>query len=884
MTLWHARDAAEIQSTFIKEARQYGPNQLEDQDEVAWYTMLAGQFKNLLILILVIAAILSFFIGDKIDAFAILIIVVLNALLGFVQEWKAETALKSLKTMLAPSCRVVRNGVEQEIRAQTLVPGDHVLLAAGNAVPADIRLIMVTNLMADEASLTGESLPVSKTIENLPEDTILADRVNMVWMGTHITNGYGEGLVVATGMDTEFGRIAHLTGKITGTQTRLQRHLAILARQLGILALALSAAVVLIGILDGKDIVKMMMTGVSLAVAAVPEGLPAVVTITLALGLSSMARKRVLLRHLQAAETLGAISVICTDKTGTLTKNEMTVQKIWLPGGEFEIDGVGYCPRGEFFSRKQIINPQSDIQLMEFLDTGRKCSHARLEETQDGWKAIGSPTEVALIAAAEKAGLSQNHGGHIIHEFSFNSDRKRMSVIEGTDQDFIVHVKGAPESLLVLCSRVMIDGRITTLRDEIRSKIQKTYDEYSREGLRTLALARKTLSGGSDILEKDAESDLVFLGIAGIIDPPRPEVAAALAKAKSAGIRVIVITGDSPETALAVTRQIGIETHTALTGPEINQMTDAELSAQLQQNILFARTVPEDKFRIVKLLQAQNQMVAMTGDGVNDAPALKQADIGIAMGIRGTDVAKGAADIVLTDDNFASIIAAIEEGRRQYANIRKFIHFLVAHNIGEVSAILLNIIIGGPLLLLPIQILWINLATDGVTALALSVEKAEKTIMSEPPKVADQKLIDRGDMITLGLSGLYIGCTTIALFHLFLEQSYALASTVAFTNIVMTAQILVLNFRSLRGPINAVGWFSNPWLLSAMASMVVLQMIALYFPWLQKILHTMPLQREHWLIIVATMLPLLIVSETYKIIRETKFLKLSSNKKCRDNF
>lgn len=866
MKPWHALSIEETEKVLGAQPQKYGLNRLSGEDSIRWPILLVRQFQSLLILILAGAATLSFFVGDKVDALAILIIIVLNALLGFVQEWKAETALKNLKKILTPRCHVLRNGQVQEIESESLIPGDRVLLRSGNAVPADLRLVEVTDLKADESALTGESIAVNKHTETLPEDAILTSRHNMVWMGTHIVNGHGKGIVVATGMDTEFGRIAMLTGGITETQTRLQKHLNILARQICALAILVSLAVVLIGVLGGRDIVQVLMTGISLAVAAVPEGLPAVVTITLAIGMSVMARKKALLRHMQAAETLGAVSVICTDKTGTLTKNEMTVQKIWMMGGETNVTGSGYVPTGLFSKDGQSFIPPINSDLMALLDTGRKCNHARIEENGGEWKIVGSPTEAALIVVAEKAGLRQDHGAIIVTEQSFNSDRKRMSVIEEAADGMIVHVKGAPEVLLQLSRYVLVDGEKNELTDLMRQDIQHAYEDMGKGGVRTLALACKNIPSLSRDIEDD-ESDLIFLGVVGVSDPPRPEVQDALQQAKHAGIRVIVITGDSPDTALAISWQIGLSVDRAVTGSDIKDMSDEVLSELLKQNILFARTVPEDKFRIVKLLQAQGQLVAMTGDGVNDAPALKQADIGIAMGIRGTDVAKGAADIVLMDDNFATIIAAVAEGRRQYSNIRKFVYFLTSHSIGEVSAVFLNILLGGPLILLPIQILWINLATDGVTALALSVEKAELTVMDEPPRLVNQSLLSKRIMVILGAAGLYIGVSTLVLFELYLEQSYALASTVAFTNIVMTAQVLALNFRSLHSPLTSIGWFSNPWILLAAFAMAMMQAAAVYMPFLQNILHTVPLSGREWAMIAMVILPLLIVPEIYKGIK-----------------
>lgn len=877
MKPWYTLDIDETRQALAQEPKDYGLNRLDDKKSLRWYNLLARQFKGLLILILIAAAGLSFFIGDKLDAIAIVAVILLNALLGFIQEWKAETALKNLKKMLSPRCRVIRHGHEEDISAETLIPGDHVLLAAGSAVPADIRLTNVTDLKADESALTGESMPVRKQTSPLPENTSIASRSNIVWMGTHIVNGHGEGLVVATGMKTEFGRIAELTGGIEETMTPLQIRLNKLARQLSGLALLSSFAVVSIGLLGGKNMIDMVMTGISLAVAAIPEGLPAVVTITLALGSGMMARKKALLRNLQAAETLGAVSVICTDKTGTLTKNEMTVQKIWLHDGHIDVTGAGYAPIGTFLRDAHVIDPQTLPDLNALLTTGYICNHARIVNEADTWRALGSATEAALIVAATKAGIQHNQNTAVIIEYPFNSSRKRMSMIEKiTDTDFLVHVKGAPESLLPLCTHILTGTGKIEITDDMRHQIVEAYTEFSRSGLRTLALARKNISSTTDIDETRTERELVFLGVVGVTDPPRPEVFAALEKAKHAGIRIIVITGDSPETATTIAHDIGLTVTRAVTSAEIKDLSDIELSALLKQDILFARAVPEDKFRIVKLLQKLGHLTAMTGDGVNDAPALKQSDVGIAMGIRGTDVARGAADIVLTDDNFASIIAAIEEGRRQYANIQKFVRFLTAHNIGEVLAIFFNIALGGPLILIPIQILWINLVTDTVTALSLSVEKAEKNIMQRPPRKSDRAILGASSILLLAMTGLYVGLATLGLFQLYLDTSYAVANTVALTTTVISAQILVFSFRCLDGPMSSIGWFSNPWLVMAITSQIGLQVAAIYVPTFQKILHTVPLTGSNWCFIIFLTLPLFIVPEIYKTLKDRTMRNVKS--------
>jgi len=844
--------------------KKHGSNMLHEDGSVKWLHLLVRQFTNFLILILFAAAALSWILGDGIDAVAILAIVILNGLLGFVQEWKAENALVGLKKMLKPQCRVIREGRLQMIDAAQLVPGDIVLLESGESVPADMRILEAVNLKADESTLTGESLPVDKSTNAVEENAHITSRTCMVWMGTHIVNGNGTGVVSATGMNTEFGHIADLTGKIQETGTSLQKQLGVLAQQLTILIIATVSAVMLFGWLGGRPPMQMLMAGISLAVSAIPEGLPAVVTITLTLGVRIMARRKALLRHLQAVETLGATSVICTDKTGTLTKNEMTIQKLWLAGGEIEVKGVGYEPEGTFSKDNQTIKVQDYPDLNALLMTGLICNHAHTTKTETGWSAIGSPTEAAFIVAAQKAGLKKDHCGSVVCEFSFNSLRKRMSIIEKHQTGMISHVKGAPEVLLASANKILINGQEKFLDEAMREKIREGYKNFAKEGLRTLGLARKTLSSKSDITEEEAESELVFLGIAGIIDPPRIEAKDAITRTRQAGIRVIMITGDSPDTALAVARQIGLKADLALTGTDLKKLSDDALLNLLDQDIVFARTVPEDKHRIVKLLQSKSQLVAMTGDGVNDAPALKQADIGIAMGIRGTDVAKSASDLVLSDDNFASIVGAIEEGRRQYDNIRKSVTYLLSSNIGETLAVFVSILCGLPLILIPVQILWINLVTDSVTALSLSVEKAEKNIMQEPPRPINQTILDKSAFMILSIYGGYIGLAALVIFIFYLDTSYQLANTVAFTTLVILSNLLVLNFRSFDRPLYKVGFLANPYLLLAVISTIGMQLAVVYTPFLQDILNTVPMAKADWALILSVSLPLLIASDLYK--------------------
>ena len=618
----------------------------------------------------------------------------------------------------------------------------------------------------------------------------------------------------------------------------------------------------------GKPLVEMFMTGVSLAVAIVPEGLPAVVTITLALGVRAMVRRRALLRRLQAAETLGGATVICTDKTGTLTENKMAVQHIWQPGGALQVSGTGYAPEGNFQAAGNIIDVRQRQDTLDLLVTALYCNHARLQESDKGWQAIGEPTEAALIATAGKAGLSRQPDFHPRAEFSFNSERKRMTIVEHRPDGAIAHIKGAPEVILQRCTHLLdLSGR-REMTSADRQAASTAYVGLANQGLRTLALASRVLPDDIRLTEDAVEQDLTLLGIVGIIDPPHKEVPAAIRLARAAGIRSIMITGDSAETGSAIARIIKMPVDRVVAGRELGDMDDLELRNVLSQDVLFARTAPADKLRIVKLLQDMGQVVAMTGDGVNDAPALKQANVGIAMGVHGTDVARSASDMVLTDDNFASIVNAVEEGRRQFDNIQKFVQYLLSSNAGEVIAIFLNILLGGPLIFLPVQILWMNLITDGMTAVALGVEPAEKNIMQRRPRSANEPILDRPGLYRILVLGTYIGLVTLFLFHYYLESTdpgrIAVAQTVAFTGIIVFEKMNVFNFRARYAPLSTIGLFSNPWVLLAWSATVLLQVAAVYLPFLQDALHTVPLGWTDWALIFGLAIPILAVSELYK--------------------
>jgi len=854
--------------------KEYGNNTLQSAHKIHWYTVFARQFVDVLILILVLAAAISAAIGAIGDAVTILIIVLLNGVLGFIQEWRAEKSIEALKQMLEPQCKVLRDGVNQTIEAKELVPGDVVLLNIGDCVPADIRLIETINLKVDESILTGESISVSKGTEDLPIDTPLAGRSSIAWMGTAVTNGSGTGVVTATGMSTEFGRIARLTETVGTEATPLQRKLAVLGKQLGILAVVISAIVALSGWLLGKPLADMLLTGIALAVAVVPEGLPAVVTITLALGIRSMVKRRALLRRLQVGEALGSSTVICTDKTGTLTQNQMTVKYIWLFSGLYEVTGVGYDPKGGFQLNGKKIDPTGHKDLIALLESGLHCNHASISEDERGWYAIGEPTEAALVVAAVKAGLNIKERSEVLSEFSFNSIRKRMTVIESGPEGLIAYVKGAPEIILERSTQIMDGSNVRPVNNEDIEAVKSAYHKLAENGLRTLAVARRNLSGDKVSDDDLIEKDLTFLGIVGILDPPRPEVPDAVRSAQSAGIRCIMITGDAAPTAIAIAKSVGIPADKAITGKELANMNDQELLEALNKKTLFARTTPEDKLRIINLLQETGHVVGMTGDGVNDAPALKKADIGIAMGLRGTEVAKGASDMILTDDNFASIIGAVEEGRRQYDNIQKFVRYLLSSNMGEVVAIFINILLGGPLILLPVQILWMNLVTDGMTAVALGVEPPEKGVMESEPRSSKESILNRNGIIKILLLGGYMGLATLWLFHHYLPDENGLAlikaQTMAFTGLIIFEKINVFNFRSLKAPLSEIGFFSNKWLLLAWLATIGLQVSAVYIPFLQTSLHTTALNLNDWLLIFAIGLPVFMVFELLKIIKWRK--------------
>ncbi len=831
---------------------EHGWNELPKQKPVSPVAIFLRQFTSFLVVILICAALIAYFLGERIDALAIALVVLLNGLLGYVQERRAETALDALRNMLSPQAIALRDGRKTSLEARELVPGDIIFLEAGDKVPADAKPLAALNLQVDESILTGESVPVGKD---------MADADVMLYAGTSAVTGRSEARIVTTGSNTALGKIAKLTGSVDPKKTDLQVQLGLLAKQLGGGAFAIAGLILALGLYLGRAPVEMFMTALSLSVAIVPEGLPAVVTITLALGAAAMARQNALARRLQAVETLGAASVICTDKTGTLTENKMTVTEIWTPTGRYDVTGVGYDPTGHIHRDGRRLRAKDDPALAALLQTAISCSHARLYREGAEWNMIGAPTEGALVVLAYKGWTDIPDPNDILDEIPFSSDRKRMSVLARIPSGLRLLTKGAPEQVLSVCSSMQDAGGRRQMQRQDYRDIRTAYEQMAARGLRVIALAMREATQGDT-----TEADLTFLGLVGLIDPPRVEVKAAIAAAQAAGIKVIMITGDSAVTAQAIADQLAISTTRAVTGDELDRLDEEALKTLLDQGVLFARTKPADKLRIVAALQDRHQIVAMTGDGVNDAPALKQADIGISMGQRGTDVAKDASDLVLLDDNFATIVNAIREGRRQFDNVRKFVRYLLSSNAGEVVAILANIFMGGPLIFLATQILWMNLVTDGVTAVALGLEKSEAGQMRDPPRPKSAPILGLRGMAVIVMFGLYTGLASLWIFVTLLPMGTDLARTAAFTGMVVFEKISVFAFRSLRQPCWRIGWLSNPLLLGALAITLSAQVAAVYWPPLQALLHTVPLGPDQWAMIGILALPLVVVPEVIKSI------------------
>jgi len=863
---------------------RHGANELSEAPPVPWWRKLLRQFQQLVIGILIVAALVSGLLGEWLDALAILVIVLLNGMLGFLQEGRAERALAALRRLSAPLARVVRDGTLRMVPARELVCGDRIEVEAGDYVPADARLIEAFGLRVQEAALTGESSPVDKDARAVLEEVVpLGDRRNMVYLGTLTAAGKASAVVVATGQNTELGRIAGLLGSTQPELTPLQRRLTQLGRILAAVCLSIVALIFALQLLRGGAVLEVFLFAVSLAVAAVPEGLPAVVTVALALGLQRMAQRHALVRRLPSVETLGSVTVICSDKTGTLTRNEMTVRAVVVANGTYQVTGVGYVPRGDFLRvappadspASSSVDPLTDPELKQLLTIGSRCNNARVSPRGDGtdaWQVIGDPTEGALLVAALKGRIEATDLSQpTVLQIPFDSDRKVMSVVTAqTDGTALMHTKGAPEEILARCLNEQSGGHVQPLGTERREEIARQAAAMADQALRVLALAYRPFPDAKAGVYP--ERDLTFVGLVGMMDPPREEVREAVGKCRAAGIRPIMITGDHPATALAVARQLKLaqDGSRAITGRELDALTDEELSREIEHLVVYARVSAEHKLRVVRAWQSRGQVVAMTGDGVNDAPAVKAADIGIAMGLTGTDVTKEASDMVLTDDNFASIVNAVEEGRGIYDNIQKVLLYLLASNTSEVLFMLFAALLGWPVPLLAIQILWINLVSDGFPALALGMEPPERDLMHRPPRPPHEPVItwQRGGLMLL--HGLLMAAATafgFALVYQGNEENLGRARTAAFCTMALTQLFYALACRSQRYTMPELGLFSNPSLFAAIAVSGLLQIGLVMLPFAHPVFETALPPPKEWLLILALALTPVTLIETTKLLR-----------------
>ncbi len=861
-----------------KRLAEFGPNELVEKEKISPWAIFLAQFKSVIIIMLLVAIVLSLALGEVADSIVILVIVVFCAVLGFIQEYRAERAMEALKKMAAPTASVLRDGKETEIASRELVPGDIILLRTGDKIPADGRLIEAVNLKTEEASLTGESVPIEKISDPIEGELSVGDRRNMVFMGTAAVYGRAKAMVTAIGMATEFGEIAAMLQEVEKRKTPLQINLDRLGKWLVVAITSLILPLALVGIMRGHEILEMLVWGVALAVAAVPSSLPAVVVIALAIGVGRMVKRHALIRRLTAVETLGSTTFICSDKTGTLTQDQMTIRRIYVDGKLINVTGTGYEPKGEFYLDGKVVEPGQDIALETLLRASSLCNDTSLTSVDGIWEVKGDPTEGALVVAAAKAGLWQkelNSQLPRIGEIPFSSETKRMTTVHQTPEEKVAYSKGAPEVILNSCRYIYANGeeRRLTLKD--KDDVLSAAQTMAGDALRVLGMAYKRLPTNPAVAEA-IEQDMVFVGLAGMIDPPREEVKQAIKVCDRAGIKSVMITGDHKLTAIAIAKELGLlKEGIALSGAELDNLSDEEFEALVEKVEVYARVSPAHKLRVIEALTKKGHVVAMTGDGVNDAPALKKADIGVAMGITGTDVTKEAADMILTDDNFASIVAAVDEGRGIFDNLKKFLVFILSCNLAELMLMSVAIL-AGPLLGLPygalpliaIQILYVNLATDGLPAIALSLTRKERDVMERRPRRRGEGVFTRLTLGYIGGMGLWKGAIVLASFMLALSWGMSIVEAQGFTfvTLILVELANAFNCLDIRQSLFKVGPFTNRWLVLAICWEILLLYLLLNVPFLQNLFHLHAFSLGEWITSLALVASLFVVWEISKLI------------------
>ena len=857
---------------------KYGPNKIESSNKKSLGKKILEQILDPMVILLILASIVSMFTGDKIEAIIIIAIVVINAIMSIYQEGQAEDSVAALQKMSSPEATVIRDGKRGKVKAEDLVPGDIVVLETGDIIPADIRLLDSRNLQIDESSLTGESVAVEKDADEVYNEEVgIGDRKNFAYSSSIVNYGHGEGLITSTGHNTEIGRIATSLDTVEDKQTPLQRQLKDLSKKLAILVVIICALVFVVGYFrTSMSILDNFMVAVSLAVAAIPEGLTAVVTIVLSIGMNRMVDRKAIVKNLVSVETLGSTTAICSDKTGTLTQNEMTITKVYTDFKEYDVEGSGYTPKGDISHKGDVIDDDSQIKLI--MTIASLSNDANLIEKNGSYEITGDPTEAAMLTLSEKWDIVQedlNEAHPRIDEIPFDSDRKMMTTFHNIDENYYAMTKGAPDVMINNSSKIIIDGKLEDFTDDLKEKVLKENTKLAKQALRVMAYAFKPYESleNEELTTENIERDMVFVGLTGMIDPPRPEAKAAVEECHNSGIDVFMITGDYFETALAIAKELGIAENEdqAMQGSDLNNKSEEEIREIVKTKRIFARVSPQNKVQLVNALQANGEVVAMTGDGVNDAPAIKNADIGISMGITGTDVAKDTADMILVDDNFATIVNAVEEGRVIFSNIKKFVNFLLSCNIAEVAIVFLSILFGLPSPLTPIQLLWLNLVTDAFPALALGVEPAEADIMERKPRDPDaaitsgetgKAIIYQSLAITISVLLAYV----IGLKYIF-PNNIEGAHTMVFATLITSELLRAFSVRSEKYTLKELGWFSNKNLVKANLLSFALLLIVMYIPILRKLFELEFISWQWWIILLLSFLPL-VIGEIRKRIRK----------------